>query len=59
MIKPKRELKRMGEYFILSAVDAENSRRRALLLGIWVVRIYNWIFPSCTIRILETFFDGE
>ncbi len=49
----------MGEYFILSAVDAENSRRRALLLGIWVVRIYNWIFPSCTIRILETFFDGE
>ncbi len=49
----------MGEYFILSTVDAENSRRRALLLGIWVARIYNWIFPSCTIRILETFFDGE
>ncbi len=59
MIKPKRELKRMGEYFILSAVDAEESRRRALLLGIWVVRIYNWIFPSSTIRILETSFDGE
>ena len=49
----------MGEYFILSAVDAEESRRRALLLGIRVVRIFNGGFPSSTIRILETSFDGE
>ena len=50
----------MGEYFILSAVDAENSRRRALLLGIWVVRIYNGVFTSTHFRrILETSFDGE